>query len=82
MGFLVASLRGSVEIDRDLSRKQDLSRKCVGFLALARLYSESWIFSVNFVLYGLGIVCLSPNRRKYPSLIRSWIFCMRWKYHL
>ncbi len=59
MGFLVASLRGSVEIDQGLSRKRDLSQKRVGFLSLARLYGESWIFLVNFVLYGLGIVCLA-----------------------
>jgi hypothetical protein len=58
MGLLVASSRGSVEIDQDLSQKRDLSRKRVGFLALAKLYGESWIFLVNFVLYGLGIVCL------------------------
>jgi hypothetical protein len=33
-----------VEIDRDLSRKR------VGPSTLARLYGESWIFTVNFVL--------------------------------
>ena len=37
-----------VEIDRDLSRKR------VGPLALARLYGESRIFTVNFVWYSLG----------------------------
>ncbi len=34
--------RGGVEIDRDLSQKR------VGPLALARLYGESRIFTVNF----------------------------------
>ncbi len=40
--------QAAVEIDRDLSRK------CVGPLALARLYGESRIFTVNFVWYSLG----------------------------
>ncbi len=45
--LLVASSRGSVEIDRDLCRLEidlDLSRKHVGPLALARLYGESLIW--------------------------------------
>ncbi len=50
-GLLVASSRVSVEIDQDLSRK-----KCVGPLALARLYGESWIW------YSLGIVCIKTMR--------------------
>jgi hypothetical protein len=71
-GFLVASSRGSVKIDRDLSRKR------IGPLALARLYGESWIW------YSLGIVCiktmraillaekyLSPNLWKKVSFAKS-----------
>jgi hypothetical protein len=49
-------------------------------LALARLYGECWIFSVNFVWYSLGIACLAIFRRKYLLLISaifSAIFCMR-----
>ncbi len=42
--------RAIVEIDRDLSRK------CVGPLALARRYGESWIW------YSLGIVCIKTMR--------------------
>ncbi len=59
VAVIVAIFVTVVEIDRDLSRKRDLSPKRVGFLALARLCGESWIFLVNFVLYGLGIVCLA-----------------------
>ncbi len=59
-------------------------------LALARLYGESWIFMVNFVSAVkedfLGFLenreAVEPLKRKNPSLIGSWIFRMRWKYHL
>ncbi len=53
--LLVASSRGSVEIDRDLCRVEidlDLSWKYRP-LALARLYGESRIFTVNL---GYGTV--------------------------
>ena len=59
----------AVEMDRDLSRKH------VGPLALARLYGESWIFfTVNFVWYSLGIVCLAIFIRRKNLLLISAIF--------
>jgi hypothetical protein len=67
-GLLVASLRGSVEIDRDLSWKRDLTQKRVGPLALARLYGESRIFTVNFVWYGL-------DRNDEGNSFEESIFC-------
>ncbi len=43
-----SSGNGEENGDNDVEIDQDLSRKCVGPLALARLYGESCIFTVNF----------------------------------
>ncbi len=83
-GLLVASSRGSVEIDQDLSRKR------LGPLALARLYGEFHMVQFRYCMYkndegdSLAEKYLSviPNGRKYLSLIRILDILHALKYHL
>jgi hypothetical protein len=82
--LLVASLRGSVEIDQDLSLKQ------VGPLALARFYGEFCMVQFRYCMSkndegdSLAEKYLSviPNGRKYLLLIRILDILHALKYHL
>ncbi len=82
--LLVASLRGSVKIDRDLSLKH------VGPLALARLYGEFCMVQFRYCMSknnegnSLAEKYLSviPNGRKYLWLIRILDILHALKYHL
>ena len=82
--LLVASSRGSVEID------QDLSLKHVGPLALARFYSEFCMVRFRYCMSKIDegdslaekYLSVIPNGRKYLSLIRILDILHALKYHL